>query len=466
MKVQRQLMDVVANKNKPVAPDTDHRFGAILDNHNLESREAARQTNLERRPDGNRRTSDNIHTIGSTNEEREAFVRDLTPVTQAEETQAPAEQPATEEEIVEETAAYYGYAANYAYQADTALDLTEGLFYQKLAIESVEEVATPEYLAVETDTTVQEAPELTPELELPAEGELETPQEGITAEALIAETLDMSEDDALALLEKLATPTKDYATHLAEPVYQRQVVQTYYNVESPVELLSIEQAPETLAKLGEAVKNNYIVTEPDTQVVTEELPTEVPTVTDIETEQPQGELLDDSEADPNLATHTPTVATEASVELPQTAPTNSFEQALDKSIFDQIKGQVKLTELGAGSTEIRIALTPESLGEVQARILTQNGVITAQFVAMNQRVREIIESNMAQLKEELEEKGIQIGELSVSVQQDSADPQQAFEQEQQKSTNRINDIINNIAAEFDNPEETILEDGVTVSVRI
>lgn len=430
MKVQRQSLDV--SPSKPAVSGESHTdFGAVLNAHSRAQRGPVSEQRQRNNPHSFERTPSSSSAPDSRPSDN------TTSATERSTTDGFSENTNSTTENNTEVATYYGYGAvNYVYQVDTALDLTEGLF-DNLAIVDIDALA-----------------------ELGAD---ETP--GVTAEALIAETLDISEADAAALLDQLGTSAQDQPTQLAEPAYQRQVVQAYYQVAEPAQLLSIEAAPETLAKLGEAVATNYIVAGPETQVVTESTAPDMALVTD-DDEAP--ELLEDREADPNLAGQTTTSNTsvpQVATQAPQ-VPVSNFEQALDQSILNQVKGQLKLTELGAGSTEIRIALTPESLGEVQARIITQNGVITAQFMAESERVREIIETNMAQLREELEEQGIQVGELSVSVQQDNTDPQQAFEQGQQKNATRINDIINNIAAEFDNPNETILEDGTTLSVRI
>jgi len=86
----------------------------------------------------------------------------------------------------------------------------------------------------------------------------------------------------------------------------------------------------------------------------------------------------------------------------------------------------------------------------------------------NQKVREIIEASLNQLEEQLQEQGVEIGAMQVSVQQDNqTNPFEAFEQEQQKSASRINDIINGINAEYEeSEEEEILEKGSTISIRV
>jgi flagellar hook-length control protein FliK len=86
-------------------------------------------------------------------------------------------------------------------------------------------------------------------------------------------------------------------------------------------------------------------------------------------------------------------------------------------------------------------LRPESLGDIVLRVLTQNGIVTAHFIAENQRVRETLENNFNQLRDALEEQGIQFSELSVSVRQNADDQQTLFEWGRQHARNRAENIV-------------------------
>lgn len=78
-----------------------------------------------------------------------------------------------------------------------------------------------------------------------------------------------------------------------------------------------------------------------------------------------------------------------------------------------VKGvEMKVTE---ATSEMSIQLDPENLGKVNLKIVTENGIVMAKFEAESQRVKEIIESNLSLLKESLENKGISISGLEVSV---------------------------------------------------
>jgi len=125
--------------------------------------------------------------------------------------------------------------------------------------------------------------------------------------------------------------------------------------------------------------------------------------------------------------------------------TNTPVNATD--VINQIMGRVR-AQAGENFTEIRIMLKPENLGDVTLRVLTQNGIVTAQFVAESQRVKEVLESNFNQLRDALSEQGVQISELSVSVRQSDEERMNQFAQAQQNSRARMQ-RINNV-----NTEET------------
>lgn len=119
---------------------------------------------------------------------------------------------------------------------------------------------------------------------------------------------------------------------------------------------------------------------------------------------------------------------------------NVNPQEVITQMIDKIKIDVK-----ANSSEVRMTIKPEALGEVSLKVATENGIITAQFIAESQRVKEIIEANFNQLKDALNQQGIQISQMSVSVSQgDKEKHMQQFQQEKSKSQMRINAILNGI----------------------
>jgi len=146
-----------------------------------------------------------------------------------------------------------------------------------------------------------------------------------------------------------------------------------------------------------------------------------------------------------------TAATAAEQAAP-VSPQNIIDQIVDNMRFE-VRGNLQ---------EIRISLKPEHLGDLSLRIATQNGIVTAQFIAESQRIKEIIESNFNQLRDALTAQGIDIAEIDVSVSNSETNgEQQVFGAN--VSDARIDDLMEQFAE--DEAAETD-EDGILRSAMV
>ncbi len=73
-------------------------------------------------------------------------------------------------------------------------------------------------------------------------------------------------------------------------------------------------------------------------------------------------------------------------------------------------------------SEMIIKLKPDHLGKVTVEIAVENGNIVAKFLAESQKVKEILESNMQDLKDHLAKQGMVVQDLSVSVENNDKGP--------------------------------------------
>lgn len=95
--------------------------------------------------------------------------------------------------------------------------------------------------------------------------------------------------------------------------------------------------------------------------------------------------------------------------------TVSFSAIETADIINQITESMKV-EVTKEMSEISIKLQPETLGTVNVRIAASSeGTMTAQFTAQNENVKEILESQVVLLKENLEERGITVDAVEVMV---------------------------------------------------
>lgn len=116
-----------------------------------------------------------------------------------------------------------------------------------------------------------------------------------------------------------------------------------------------------------------------------------------------------------------------------------YQQISTREVIDQIVTKA-VVRLSTGKTSMHLQLNPGHLGKVAVSVTAEQGMVKGQFVAENHVVKEMLESNMIQLKAQLEEQGIKVDKIEVTV----GDANQYFNQKNQsqeqhtskKSSNR------------------------------
>jgi len=103
-----------------------------------------------------------------------------------------------------------------------------------------------------------------------------------------------------------------------------------------------------------------------------------------------------------------------------------LQKPLQTEIIKQVIDKTAM-HLNAGRTVIRIALTPESLGHLRLQITTENQQVMLKVMTEGPLVKEIIESNINQLKSALHVHGLQIDDFDVFVAHDSDQQRGGYE---------------------------------------
>ena len=85
-----------------------------------------------------------------------------------------------------------------------------------------------------------------------------------------------------------------------------------------------------------------------------------------------------------------------------------------REIANQILEQVRVV-VAPEMTSLEIQLTPEHLGKVNITVTEQDGVMKASFVTDNELAKEAIESNLIQFKQMMNEQGIRVESVEVTV---------------------------------------------------
>ncbi len=93
---------------------------------------------------------------------------------------------------------------------------------------------------------------------------------------------------------------------------------------------------------------------------------------------------------------------------------------LEQSILEQVSRNLVL-HLNTSSSEVRITMKPESLGEVVMKVKMEEGKVSAQIDVSNTNVKAVLEANVSQLRDMLLSRGIEVQRIDIV-----ADGQAAF----------------------------------------
>ncbi len=91
-----------------------------------------------------------------------------------------------------------------------------------------------------------------------------------------------------------------------------------------------------------------------------------------------------------------------------------FEAAQAREVMDQVTEYMK-AEVKPDMTELELRLHPETLGTLRIHLTAREGVVTAQFTAENEAVKTVLEAQAAQLKENLNEQGVKVEAVEVTI---------------------------------------------------
>jgi flagellar hook-length control protein FliK len=94
--------------------------------------------------------------------------------------------------------------------------------------------------------------------------------------------------------------------------------------------------------------------------------------------------------------------------------TVSYTSDNTESIMRQLADTVKLIKED-NLTQMELQLHPSSLGTVNISLISKGGAITAQFTTQSEQVKAVIESQVAQLQNDLEQQGVKVEAIEVTV---------------------------------------------------
>lgn len=142
-----------------------------------------------------------------------------------------------------------------------------------------------------------------------------------------------------------------------------------------------------------------------------------------------------------------------------------FSMTNAQEVMDQILDYMKVS-VRPEVSDLEMQLHPESLGNLHIHLSSKEGVVTAQFTAQNEDVRAVLESQMMELKANLEAQGVKVEAVEVAIAQYSLDREpdgngSQAEQERPKKKGVRNLNLNEISVE---DEELTQEEKLTAEV--
>lgn len=142
--------------------------------------------------------------------------------------------------------------------------------------------------------------------------------------------------------------------------------------------------------------------------------------------------------------------TKAEVQTVETE--NLFTMTQTREILDQIMDYMKVS-VKPEMTSLEMQLHPESLGTLHIQISHREGALTAQFIAQNESVKAALESQIVELKENLEQQGLKVEAVEVTIAQYSLDRNPEGDREASGQGERQKKGVRNLNLRELDPEE-------------
>jgi flagellar hook-length control protein FliK len=115
-------------------------------------------------------------------------------------------------------------------------------------------------------------------------------------------------------------------------------------------------------------------------------------------------------------------------------------------VLDQVLNQLSFNRAG-DKNRVVIRLNPQELGEIKLELVMDKDHLKAQMVAQTRQVQEILEKHMPRLQEALQNQGIKVDQIEVSVDSQSNRGGEFFDRNQQPAPRAHSFGLNRNAAE-------------------
>lgn len=312
----------------------------------------------------------------------------------------------------------------------------------------------------------------------------------------IMATLSVSEEELEQMMDSLGISDAD----LFSQAGISELILGFAGAESVVDLLTNEEAYDMLTQLTDFAEDLIGNLEEDFQISKEDLENLLKELSGEATEEADvletKQIMSESSSDEEMVLHTETEVSEITKEpiRENEGETNSetgerqmfggvtnganaihvtnssnavtaFQDALGmqdmstQEIYDQIAEYMR-SNISADTSEVEMQLNPENLGKLNIHLTSKQGEVSAHFIAQNEVVKAVLETQMLQLKEQFEQQGMKVDAIEVTVASYSFD--QGMNEEQGDGTREANaarkTVIRRLNLNEDLTEEMLSEE--------
>lgn len=221
----------------------------------------------------------------------------------------------------------------------------------------------------------------------------------------LTDTLDISQEEVLDWLKELDVNVDELLTQ--ENTNLQELVSDVLNKDIT------EYAPEEEPTLDKKIKSNDNML--DNNVLDTDNVGKQAYKVKLETDDNKESFSDNSDEPKNFMSNLTDSVTNA-IENVINTNTESTYQSTQTSldIINQILDSAKLKGLDNGGS-VELTLTPETLGKVNLSVVVKDGVMSANITTQTETAKEAIAANIEILKENLNNQGIKVEEVTVAV---------------------------------------------------
>lgn len=240
--------------------------------------------------------------------------------------------------------------------------------------------------------------------------------------------------------QQMPTPAKNSAqpdTTVANPVQETETsdqATAQVRTNNVITIPENEAAKPTVTVTAESANRNR---EPSTEKTSSNI---------IQSKDSSAELADDNTRETSLRDSSSVNSTNSSIDnsiflrLHQLAASKIPVQEAKVNVEESIKHILQRLEIMVSDNlaQAKMVLKPEHLGHLNIRLDVQDGVLTAKFVVESLQAKTMLESNITAFRQQMEQSGVRVEKVEVTLNQPGNDSSQFLNQQQYRQPGQGN----------------------------